>query len=415
MLIQYSVKNYKSIKDEVIINFSSLVNETDEKVLVNEEKTRLYKTIGLIGPNASGKSNILDSLFFSIRFINLTIKRKESARINVEPFMLDSASRNDSTSFEYIFIEDGVKYVYGFSINSIQVMEEYLLAYYSQRPVTLFERKSTRNEEYDFKEIDISIQSDISKKTNSNRLYLSVAAEWGYERVKPVYKWFERMFRQYSDMNTSKVIEQVLNDDDLKNILMESLSKADFNISDLFIKNRRLEKQQRDALATFFGQLMGESEFVPESIPEDTPVICVTHKSACGEEYTLELTDDSSGTQDVINDIAQYLYLRDGGGLIIEDEMGRNYHTKLTEYYINLFNNDTRNKGKVQMIFSTHDSSVLNILSPEQVYLVDKDENGGTYVKLLDDYIIREKDNIELGYLKGRYGAIPNIKGELWG
>lgn len=74
-----------------------------------------------------------------------------------------------------------------------------------------------------------------------------------------------------------------------------------------------------------------------------------------------------------------------------------------------MFNNKV-NCGKAQLFFSTHDTKILNLLNPEQIYLVDKDEDGATYVKLLDDYLIREKDNIELGYLKGRYGAVPNIK-----
>ena len=83
---------------------------------------------------------------------------------------------------------------------------------------------------------------------------------------------------------------------------------------------------------------------------------------------------------------------------------------KLTEYFIELFNSNKVNCGKAQLFFSTHDIKILNLLNPEQIYLVDKDEDGATYVKLLDDYLIREKDNIELGYLKGRYGAVPNIK-----
>jgi hypothetical protein len=270
-----------------------------------------------------------------------------------------------------------------------------------------------RGEEYNFKGNDVKIQTDISQKTNTNRLYLPVAAEWGYEKIKPAYKWFEKMFRQYGNMNTSKVIEQVLLDQELKSILIEALKKADFNISDIFVKSRKMEKQQRAAVLAFLTQLLGEDKIEPDTVPEDRPVIWVTHKGLNGEEYSLELTDDSSGTEAIINNIAEFLYISNEGGLIIEDEMGRNYHTKLTEYFIGMFNDNMRNNGKAQMIFSTHDTKILNLLRPEQIYLVDKDENGGTFVKLLDDYLIRKTDNVELGYLKGRYGAIPNIKEKL--
>ncbi len=410
MLVQYSVKNYKSIKDEVIINFSATDKAANGKLSVDGKMEPLYKTIGLVGPNASGKSNILDSLYFSLKFIHSTIKRKESSKIKVETFMLDKNSRNESSTFEFIFIEKGIKYVYGFSVNSERVEEEYLLAYYTKKSTTIFERVARREEEYNFKGNDVKIQADISQKTNANRLYLPVAAEWGYEKVKPPYKWFEKVFRQYGNMNTSKVIERILLDEELKDILMDVLKKADFNIADIFVKNRKMEKQYREAFLTFLNQMLGEGEVESDIVPEDTPVIWVTHTGMNGEEYSLELVNDSAGTQDIIDNIAEFLYINNEGGLIIEDEMGKNYHTKLTEYFIDMFNDNIFNKGKAQMIFSTHDTKILNLLRPEQIYLVDKDENGGTFVKLLDDYLIREKDNVELGYLKGRYGAIPNIK-----
>ena len=411
MFVQYSVKNYKSIKEEVIINFSATDKNVAKNLVIDgDEATPLYKAIGLVGPNACGKSNILDSIFFSLKFINSTIKRKESAKINVERFMLDIESKKDDASFEFIFIESGVKYVYGFYINEERIMEEYLLAYYTKKATTIFDRDVNREEEYNFKGNDVKIQVDISQKTNPNRLYMPVAAEWGYEKAKIPYKWFEKMFKQYGNMNTSLVIEDVVKNESKKGILLDALKKADFNIVDIFVKNRKMEKQQREALLTFLTQFLGDGEIEQDLVPEDRPIIWVKHKAKNGEEFALELDDDSAGTRDIIDNIAEFLYVSDNGGLIIEDEMGRNYHRKLTEYFINLFNDKIRNEGNAQMIFSTHDTKVLNLLRPEQIYLVDKDEDGATYVKLLDDYLIREKDNIELGYLKGRYGAIPNIK-----
>jgi hypothetical protein len=324
--------------------------------------------------------------------------------------MLDEDSRKDVSSFEFIFWQNAIKYVYGFSLNQEQITEEYLLAYYSKKATTLFDRESEREEEYSFKGNDTKIQTDISNKTNANRLYLPVAAEWGYEKAKTPYQWFEKAFRQYGNMSTSQVIAKVLENESLKILLLDALRKADFNIENIYVKNRKMEKKQRDAVMTFLSQILGESEVEVDAIPEDRPVIWVTHKGKGGEEFSIELEEDSDGTKDIVDNIAEFLYINNGGGLIIEDEMGSSYHTKLTEYFISLFNDNSWNAGSAQMIFSTHDTKILNLLRPEQIYLVDKNENGATYVKLLDDYLIREKDNIELGYLKGRYGAIPGIK-----
>ena len=411
MLIQYSVKNYKSIKDEIIINFTAMGKNVDSDKLINDEMgSSVYRCIGLVGPNASGKSNIISSLFFALKFINSTIERKEKSKINIEMFMLDKNSREEGSSFEFIFYENNIKYVYGFTIDTERVLEEYLLAYYSKKATTIFERDVNIVSEYNFRGNDVKVQKEISQKTNSNRLYLPVAAEWGYEKAKVPYKWFEKMFRQYSDMNISQVIADVVQDASWKNILLEALLKADFNIKDIYVKNKKIEKQHRDAMVQFLTNLLGEGEVPEDIIPEDTPVIWVTHASKNGETFDIEISDDSSGTRDIIDNLAEMLFVNKEGGLFIEDELGRNYHTKLTEYFLALFNSNEINYGKAQLFFSTHDTKILNLLNPEQIYLVDKDEDGATYVKLLDDYLIREKDNIELGYLKGRYGAVPNIK-----
>lgn len=411
MLIQYSVKNYKSIKDEIIINFTAMGKNVDsDRLIKNEMGSSVYRCIGLVGPNASGKSNIISSLFFALKFINSTIERKEKSKINIEMFMLDKNSRETGASFEFIFYENNIKHVYGFTIDTERVLEEYLLAYYSKKATTIFERDVNIVSEYNFRGNDVKVQNEISQKTNSNRLYLPVAAEWGYEKAKVPYKWFEKMFRQYSDMNISQVIADVVKDVPRKNVLLEALSKADFNIKDIYVKNKKIEKQHRDAFVQFLTNMLGEGEVPEDIIPENAPVIWVTHASKSGETFDIEINDDSSGTRDIIDNLAEMLFVNKEGGLFLEDELGRNYHTKLTEYFLELFNSNEVNYGKAQLFFSTHDTKILNLLNPEQIYLVDKDEDGATYVKLLDDYLIREKDNIELGYLKGRYGAVPNIK-----
>ena len=140
MLVQYAVSNYKSIKDEIIINFARIDDERDDNwtIPVEEPRCRLYNVIGLMGPNASGKSNIIDSFYFAIRFIKNTISRKEKSKIKVEPFLLDDQTQKQPSSFEFIYIYQGIKYVYGFSVNSVRVEEEYLLAYYSAKPTTVF-------------------------------------------------------------------------------------------------------------------------------------------------------------------------------------------------------------------------------------------------------------------------------------
>jgi len=407
VLIQYAVSNYKSIKDEIIINFARIDGESDDNwtIPVEEPRCRLYNVIGLMGPNASGKSNIIDSFYFAIRFIKNTISRKEKSKIKVEPFLLDDQTQKQPSSFEFIYIYQGIKYVYGFSVNSVRVEEEYLLAYYSAKPTTVFERQN--GTEYRFRGNDVSRQRELSGKTNANRLYLPVAAEWGYDKLSGAYAWFENVFDQYENVRISDVLENIVVDEKKKSILLESLQKADFNITDIYVKKRKLEKQQIDVIREMIAKIVPEVEV--DNIPESNPEIYVTHRNKGENEYSINLNDDSSGTKSIVYDIAELLYLSQGG-IILEDELGRNYHTRLTEYYLKLIGRLAPDHHRVQMLFASHDTKILNLLNRDQIYLVDKDEEGATFLKLLDDYIIREKDNIELGYLKGRYGAIPYMR-----
>ena len=404
MLIQFAVKNFKSIKEEIVLNFSA--SDTNEEYVVKKEAHAhpLFHTIGLVGPNASGKSNIIQSVAFSLKFIVNTLERKESDKIGCVPFLLDKNNAKEDTSFEWIFIENDMKYVYGFSINNEIVTKEYLLVYKSKKPTTLFDRDTEREEVYDFKGKNLKIQKEIAKKTNANRLYMAVAAEWGLESCKIPYDWFVRMCRQYDGMDVTDVIGEVAKDEKLKSEMIDILSKADFNISDISIKHRKVDEESKEMMQKFLS-IIAKEEILKDNLEDTIPEIWVTHKSGDGNTFKIKYDADSAGTIDLIRILALHIFLKKQGGLILIDEFGRNYHTKLTEYILKQINN-SKNET-IQMLFCTHETIVLKILKPEQIYLVDKTEDGATFVKLLDDYIIREKDNIELGYLKGRYGAIP--------
>lgn len=408
MLIQYSVENFKSIKDEIIINFTADKKRRDNDwVIETNNQSELYKAIGLIGPNAAGKSNIIESLMFAFKFIFGTISRKEKSPINIERFSFDEKCCSKPSSFEFIFYQNNIKYVYGFSVTDKEVLEEYLMGYFSHKPKTLFDR--SEGQQYDFKGKDVKFQHEISKKTNNNRLYMPVAAEWGYEPVKPVYDWFDFVSRQYSNLDIHTMIEEILKDGSKKQCLIGELKNADFNIKDIYIRKKKIDKKTHDFIERILSEFINDlDEF---AVPLDRPYIQIVHENVKGEIFDIPLDEDSAGTETVVQNIAELLYLSFDGGLILEDELGKSYHTKLTQHFLKMVKSSNINKGNVQLLFTSHDTKILNIMNPDQIYLIDKDDSGATIVKLLSDYIIRENDNIELGYLKGRYGSVPYMKG----
>lgn len=409
MLVQYAVENFKSIKDEIVINFSVDEKYFDSKWVIRDGEipAHLYKCIGLIGPNASGKSNIVESLYYAFRFILNTIRRRDTSKISIERFAFGDVYNESPAFFEFIFYQKGVKYVYGFSINDREILEEYLMGYFSEEPETLFDRSV--GQKFEFMGNDIKTQEEIAGKTNANRLYMPVAAEWGYAPLKNVYEWFVYHFRQYLDFSVSRLLSDIITKEDRKKILIKELQKADFNIKDIYVKNRKIDQKSHDFIEKLFAELIVESEDF--QISDSSPIIRVVHENRNGQVFETDLDEDSSGTESFIENMAEFLYLSEQGGFMFEDELGKTYHTKLVQHFLKMFQSVSINKGNTQILFTTHNTKVLKMVNPDQIYLVDKDEMGATIVKLLDDYAIDENDDIELGYLNGRFGSVPYMKG----
>lgn len=405
MLIQFSVENYKSIREEVIINFcAEKKNESGKWACSSESTNPIYKCIGLIGPNASGKTNIIDALYFALKFIDRTISRKENTPIDIERFGFSKDYKNKPSSFEFIFAHKGVKYIYGFSITEKEVVEEYLMGYFTAKAKTIFERSS--GQIYNFKGNDVRQQREISQKTNANRLYMPVAAEWGYEPAKVIRDWFDLVSRQYGKFHVPKIIEKIFENDVKKKYFLEELQKADFNIIDIYIEKERIEQGRIQQYASLLGNNIIDADEISYRHK-----VMVVHRNSKGGIFEIDLVNDSDGTYDIVTNLAEIMTIGEEGGLMLEDELGSNYHTKLTQYFLNVIASEKINSGNAQLLFASHDTKILNILNPDQIYLVDKDEDGATFVTLLSDYQIRSDMNVELGYLKGRFGGIPYMKG----
>ena len=408
MLIQFSVENYKSIRDELIINFCAEKKDIKSKWVTAENlKTPVYKCIGLIGPNASGKSNIIDALYYALEFIYNTISRKDSAKISFEPFGFSEGYKSRPTSFEFIFIHKGIKYVYGFSVTEKEVVEEYLMGYFSAKAKTIFDRSA--GQKYDFKGNDVKQQREISQKTNANRLYMPVAAEWGYELVKPVMEWFDLIYRQYDGFDVSSAVKKILEDEKQKKYFVEELQKADFNIADIYIEKESFDMNSSSRFLEYVMKINREKTDLEEFRYRSK--VKIVHRNSKGEYFTIDLSNDSDGTRDIVNNLAEVMTIGQDGGLMLEDELGSNYHTRLTQYFLNVMGSNKINSGNAQLFFASHDTKILNLLNPDQIYLVDKDDDGSTFVTLLSDYQIRPEMNVELGYLKGRFGGVPYMKG----
>ena len=411
MLIEFRVANYWSIKEEQTL---SLVASGGGELMdshtfaANGFKNRLLRSAAVYGPNASGKTNLL------LAFLSMKDIVKESALeghrgdpFPVEPFKLDSRSRKAPTQFEVVFMVQGVRYQYGFSATETSVVSEWLFAFPEGRPQRWFERELGKNGHYKWK-LGASLKGEKQlwqKSTRDNALFLSTAVQLNSQQLQPVYDWFNDTLRIIGVGGVSPGFSASFCKKYGSEKVVDFLKKADLGIHNLRVK---------------------QETFGPESLPEDMPdsvkqvvktmkggkvyEIKTVHKSSTGDLVEFDLDQESSGTRKVFSLAGPFLESLQNGHVLCIDELHNSLHPEFVKFLVGLFNDNTTNTGNAQLIFTTHETSILNqkILRRDQIWFCEKDKNQATTVYPLTDFHPRKRvENLELAYLSGRYGALP--------
>jgi len=422
MLIQFSVSNFASIKDEVV--FSMVASNKDENsnnlIGVDNKDERVVRTTAIYGANASGKTNFMKAISSGI----LMVRRSNTTQVGEKliemiPFKFDNETKNKPCKFEFIFISNGIKYVYGFSADINKVYEEYLYKYTSAKPSLIFER--TEVNKYKFIQADSSKLKEIETKNIENKLFLATATAWNYAQTKDAYMWFADKIDTYenfigiSDYNLEKLKEG--KDAELENFIINLLKEAD-----IVIKKYNVEVEDKPLNPIMQSNLTKLGIQPPNNTVREvniTTIHEIENESGEKEEFELNIYEESLGTQNLFCLSVILKDVFEKGKIIIIDEIDNSLHPLLVEYIVKLFHNTDVNKNNAQLIFNTHDTNMLNLelFRRDQIWFVEKDEKrGSTDVYPLDDFSVRKAENIQKGYLNGRYGAIPFIsKGDsLW-
>lgn len=406
MIIEFSVTNYLSFKDRT--TFSMLAGTYSELSdnYVEYGKDKVLKIAAIYGSNASGKSN----LFKIIANISSMLKYSNffgpNAQLPIIPFKMDKQTITAPSEFEIKFLVEGIRYIYEFKADRINVYEESLYYYPKGRPVKIFERKNI--DDYTFNSNDERKLSDIKDKNTNNKFFISTATNWNFEKTKPAYDFLtEKMgvVLSYDQVNNySYNMYSKDKDEKLKKFALGFLEKADFSIKGFSVIEERLTEDK-----------IGE---IPENIRPffsiDSPLYKVNTKHVIkGKEFELDISEESLGTQVVFSLIPVLKDVLDNGSVLIIDEFDESLHPHIVKCIVEIFNDTEINKNNAQLIFNTHDTNLLNlsILRRDQIWFTEKNPDDGTStIYPLDDFSIRKEENIEKGYLLGRYGAVPFIQ-----
>lgn len=413
MLIEFRVRNFRSIKDEQVLSLVAGSDKTkrDTHVISSTAKVipDLLRSAVLYGPNASGKSNLLHAIAYMRAVVLESAGLQPEQTFNVQPFRLDSETKTQPSEFELTFAVDGVRYQYGFSLTPTRIHEEWLLVYKAPKPQQWFSRKydpETNSDVYELGTYLTGQKKVWQEATRPNSLFLSVAIQLNSESLYPVFDWIRSNLvtlgvNAFPPDATTRRIQDPLH----KKAIVDFLAAADINISDV-----QVETQKGVQHAFQFNAATGKAE----SFQTETDILMpkFVHECEHGREV-FDLHEESLGTQRLYSFVGPFLEILSNGHTLFVDELDSSLHTLLVRRLLSLFQNPHTNPKGAQLIFTTHDTALLNqaIFRRDQVWFTEKDLHNATRLYPLTDFSPRKNEALEDGYLEGRYGAIPFLKG----
>lgn len=401
MLLQFSVKNFRSFEKEEILDLSagkgSELRETNTFEL--SQNQHLVRSAVIYGPNAGGKSNLIRAIYFLQQFVlTSSTAYQEKQKIPLQPFRLNAKSQNEPSEFSIDFVCNAVRFTYHVALNEDQIISEELYAYPKNYRQTWFTRK------WDFSSKAFSWYQGPSFKgehkaweqmTRANALYLSTAVQFNSEQLKPIFLWFRDQLiillkngpAQEINFNPDLTF-QFLKDPKTAPLIHKFMECADIGIENFHL--------------------------IEEEVPPIKKVAVKTrHKMFdSNQKVFFDLfSDESDGTQRLFSQAGGWLKALREGLVLFVDELDLHLHPNIVRYLIELFHSPKTNQKNAQLVFTTHDTSLLDsdLFRRDQVWFVQKDEQQGSRLYSLLAFKPRKGEAIGKGYLQGRYGALPFI------
>jgi len=417
MLIEFSVGNYRSFKDiitfsTVAANLKSKDKELDETNIFHYKKSiNLVKSAAIYGSNASGKSNFVKAFVFMKDFvINSSKESQATEEINVENHRLCTATENQPSFFETIFVIDEIRYRYGFELDKNKVHSEWLYRA-KEREINLF----TRDSEKILIKGPFSEGKELERKTRPNALFLSVCAQWNGKVSTEILKWFRScgIISGLNDLGYRPYTVKQLEQEETKDKILTFIREFDFGISDLNVKHTAITE-----------------DTLPKGLPEpfvkffmdqggNKTTIFTTHykfneqgENVGDEIFDLEV-NESDGTRKAFSFSGPLLDGIRNGKLLIVDELDARFHPIITHAIVQMFHDKHLNVHNAQLIFVTHDTNLLDnkFFRRDQVWFMEKNRYGATDLYSLVDFKVRNDASFEKDYIAGRYGGIPFLGG----
>ncbi len=401
MLVDFRIKNFRSIKDEQLFSMVSTKQsdhiDTHTFFPTTSKTLSLVKTAAIYGANAAGKSNVLKALYAMQEIVLDSGSRYQRGdKLPVKAFLFDTEVI-EPTEFEVTFIYDKIRYQYGFATTSERIIEEWLIAYPKVRPQNWFARiydADTSEYKWQFGEKLTGKKQLWKESTRDNALFLSTAVQLNSEQLKPVFDWFSNKLKitSVTGWNPSFTMKMCA-DSEYKENILKFLKTADMDIEDIEVE---------------------VEDFDPSKLPSDMPEEVIKsakfyHLDNYGKKVALDFDDESDGTKKLFSFIGPWIDSLENGNVLLIDELHDNFHPLMVKFLVNMFHDNDMNPTNAQLIFTTHETSVLNqdTFRRDQIWFCEKQNRATTLYPLTDFSPRKGVEDLEKGYLSGRYGALP--------
>ena len=406
MLIRFSFKNFKSFKDETVLDMEATSLKEHEYNVVKTDNINLLKVAAIYGANASGKTNVLQAFDYMKKRILVSDDSKKNSPIdedNVYSFMIN----NEPISLEVeILAENNKIYKYGFDVLKDSIVSEWLYIKKINKFYSIFERE--KNNVTMKSNNKISGLANIDERTLFLNIYSKIDKD--NEDFNNVYDWFVNANYldlgnpRFEDFINTRISLKILSDEKYKKELLRFIKTFDSGIEGIKTTPNSLEEVQNNNRVV---------------------KVELIHRGEDNELKALPLELESNGTRKMFHLFDFFMDALRNGIVLFIDELDAKLHPLLTRYIINLFHNSETNIGNGQLIYSTHDTVNLNkdTFRRDEIWFTEKNRDGVSEMYALSDYILDDEDGnnksskkvrndatYNKDYLTGRYGAIPVLE-----
>lgn len=402
MLLEFSCSNHKSIKEKVYFSMIAGSDTTSEELLKEFGNFRILRSAIIYGANGSGKSNFISALAFMCDLVSNSINHQPGQEIFQACHKLNSEETPSEYSIQ--FVRNDIRYAYGFSVRKNLIYDEYLYYFPKGRQVKIFERKGMEIKPGDRYKTVFDVSISILKE---NRLFLSCAANYSnVKEIEEAFLFFNTDIVIYNpEINnwTEYSIELMQKNDMIKRVFVNILQALGTGAKDVKVKLEKVkltdiqqELQMPDALRSLIGNQ--EANRIEAKVVYD--------------QFEVDLmTEESTGVKRLFQMICPIVDILNKGKILVCDELESSLHESVIFQIVQLFQYYQKDKF-AQLVFSTHDTSLLDsdLFRRDQVWFTQLNKERATDLySLVEIKNVRKSENLEKGYISGKYGAIPML------